>query len=87
MKADRRSFFPSSSAVRAMPTFIIFYKGQKIDSVAGASPPKLTVRILAFLVWGRFEGTRQGGRVPLTRPSFSSFLPSRLFLPFATTPG
>ena len=49
VKADRRSFFPSSTAVRAMPTFIIFYKGQKIDSVAGASPPKLTVRILAFI--------------------------------------
>ncbi|KAL7412115.1 thioredoxin-like protein [Mrakia frigida] len=31
--------------VRAMPTFLIFYKGQKIESVTGASPPKLTAAL------------------------------------------
>lgn len=32
------------SNVRAMPTFLIFHKGQKIDTVTGAVPAKLTVR-------------------------------------------
>ncbi|CED85396.1 Thioredoxin [Phaffia rhodozyma] len=35
----------SECGIKAMPTFQIFYKGTKIDTVSGAAPPKLTAAL------------------------------------------
>lgn len=43
--------------VRAMPTFIIFVKGQKVEEIVGANPNQLKASVEKYKGLGSFSGT------------------------------